>query len=900
MRPAGERLFELLLRAYPRPFRERYAEDLLEFYRAERQHPRFGTGPLRPLRFWSATARDLAATAASERLPAIKTLPRPNRATLMRTFADILSDCRYAFRSLRATPAVTITALLVLTLGIGVSTAIFSVVDGIVLRNLPFEDPDRLMVVSETEMPTGRRVSAAYANYTDWSRSQDVFESLAASAYGPTMTTAEAERPERLRSYRISANLLDVLRVQPALGSGITERDVQTNNKVALLSDALWRRRFHADPEVVGKTIPFETGVYTVAGVMPRGFTYPIGSTLASNIDLWVPFAPTPAEAVRGGARNYNALVVGRLKPAVSMEQATARMLGIRNALAAATPAWFTDMGIQVLPLKDAIVPKAVRSWMMMLLVAVGAVLLVACANVANLLLARASGRGRELGVRAAMGATRWRLIRGLIVESVLLALMGTAGGVVLAYWGVDLLRVTLPATLPRVWAIAVDLRVIAIAGAVAIATGILCGLVPALQMSRADVSGVLRASSRGSTAGRGRQRLRTAFLVAEVALAAVLLVGAGIFTSSFVRLVRTDLGFTSDRVLSVSVQPVLPVQDRQLPEAMLRAQLALLDALSRVEAIAGVDSAAVLGGGVPLSGSWSSQPLKVGERAFSATADEVVLKQVTSDYLETIGATLLSGRAISPSDRRGTPAVVVLNDEAVRRYFGGKEALGAEVRIDQELPRTVVGIVRGMRLLGPETDVRPEAYVPLEQAGHVSVSGSLVIRTTGDPRVLIPAIKGAIWSAVPNAVIPEPITFDEMFAAIVAQRKLNMVLLTLFGGLALLIAAIGIYGVMSFLVEQRTKEIGVRMALGARPSRILSMILSRAAVAIAGGLAIGFLAAAWLERLVMAFVHRGVPRDPSVYGAAAALLLALGLLAAYVPARRAAHVDPLVAIRTE
>ncbi len=899
MRPASERLFALLLRAYPRAFRERYADDLLEFFRAERRHPRFGTGPLRPLRFWTATTRDLARTAASERLPALTTLPTPNRATLMRTFTDIFADCRYALRSLRATPAVTVTALLVLTLGIGISTAIFSVVDGIVLRNLPFEDPDELMAVRETDLATGRPLAAAYTNYLDWSTAQDVFESLAASTYAPPMTTSGSERPERLLPYRITANLLDVLRVRPAIGPGFTARDVETSNRVALISDALWRRRFDADVNVVGKTIPFETGVYTVVGVMPPGFAYPIGSTLASRVDLWVPLVPNSREAVRGGARGYIMLVVGRLKPDVSLDQARARMVTIRNAMAAITPSWFSDRGVDVIPLKEIVVPKPVRSWMLMLLVAVVVVLLVACANVANLLLVRASGRSRELRVRAALGATRWRLVRGFIVESVILTGLGTACGVLLGYLAVDLLRVTLPADLPRVWAITVDLRVVTIAAAVALTAGVLCGMIPALQMARADLEGSLRASSRGSTVGRGRQRARSVFLIVEVALAAMLLVGAGIFTSSFIRIVRTDLGFQSDRRLFVPVSPVIPLQDRQQTAAIVHAEAALKEALSRLQVLPGVESAALIGGGVPLSGSWATEDVTVGDRKFDH-GDAVMLKRVTSGYLDTVGATLISGRWIDDTDRQGSPPVIVLSDEAVRRYFGPGEPIGAKIQVEDGVPRTIVGVVRGMRLQGPEVEVSPEAYLPIEQQGNIAIFPGLVIHTSGDPHVLVPAVKAAIWSAVPNAVITEPRTFDEMFAGMVAQRKLNMVLLTLFGGLALLIAAIGIYGVMAFVVEQRTKEIGVRMALGARPSRILSMILSRAALAIGVGLAIGFLAAAWLERLVMAFVHRGVPHDPAVYGAAAALLLALGLLAAYLPARRAAHVDPLVAIRTE
>ncbi len=814
MRRADERLFALLLRAYPRPFRERYADDLLEFFRAERRHPRFGTGLFRPVRFWIATMRDLVRTAASERFPAASTLPTPNRATLMRTFADLLADGRYALRSLRATPAVTITALLVLTLGIGVSTAIFSVVDGIVLRNLPFEDPDQLMAVTETQLPDGRRMSAAYANYVDWAKSQDVFESLAASAYGRMLTTRDAERPEALRSYRITANLLDVLRVEPAIGSGITSHDIETNNKVALISDGLWRRRFNADPGVVGKPITFESGVYTVAGVMPAGFTYPVGSTLVSKIDLWVPSCSSRAGQPPAGTH---------LQP------------------------WTRARGSR----RDGRHPLAPRP----------------------------RSRGRERHPRADRDG--WRRAPGVL--GCRSAARHIANG-----------------SSPRLGDRSRPPRY-RHCGSGRGGDRIICGLVPALQMSRADVSGALRASARGATVGRGGQRARTAFLVGEVALAAALLVGAGIFTSSFLRLVRTDLGFQTERRLSLSVNPAISAQDwrRARPEALHRAHAGLLEALSRVQALPGIESAALAAGGVPLIPSYATADVRVGDRLFEQ-ADAVMLKQVTGDYLQTVGATLLRGRSIEASDRAGAPLVIVLNDEAARRYFPQRDPIGEQIRIEREAPRTVVGVVRGMRVLGPETELGPEGYVPLEQAEEVAIWASLVIHTAGDPRGFIPAIKGAIWSAVPDAVIPEPTTFDERFAGIVAQRKLNMVLLTLFGGLALLIAAVGIYGVIAFLVEQRTKEIGVRMALGARPSRILSMILSRAVVAIAAGLAIGFIGAAWLERLVMAFVHRGVPHDPAVYGGAAALLLALGLLAAYVPARRAAHVDPLVAIRTE
>jgi putative ABC transport system permease protein len=893
----GELLFRILLRAYPREFRQRYADDLVAFFRQERDHPRYGSGPLRPLRFWLATLRDLSRTATAERLPVHIAIA--DRRTRRTPFAQLAFDFRNALRSLRTTPAVTLTAFLVVALGIGAGTAIFSVVDAVVLRGLPFADESTLVSVSETELATGRPVPAAYPNFADWVQRQDVFEALAASANGPWLTTKDSERPQRYRIHRITANLFDLLGVGPAIGPGIRFEDERSGARVALISDDVWRRQFNADPDVIGRSIAFDTTSYTVVGVMPRDFKYPIGATVTSAIDLWVPLTPGRNERERTGGRSYNLRVVARLKRGVSIEQAATRMARIRDELAAVTPSWFADRGIIVRPIKDSIVSETVRSWMLMLLWAVAAVFLVACANLANLLLARSASRQREIGVRAAMGATRWQIVRGLMVESVLLALAGAAGGVVLGFWGVDVLRATLPPALPRVWTIAVDLRVISIAALTAIATGIVCGLLPALQLSRTDVSAALRSGGRSATAGGNRQMVRTTFLAAEVALATILLVGAGIFGASFWRVVTTELGFSSAGVLHVDVMPPLPANPTDFASARKKFETSMTSALEAVGALPGVRFAALVAGGAPLTGSYSTQAVHVRGRSFEGD-DEAVVKEVTPQYLETVGAHLLKGRGPGPEDTKGAPAVVVLNEEAARRYFGGDDPIGAELSIASEPPRTVVGVVRSMRLLGPESDITPEAYVPYAQSSEHSVSPSIVVRTEQDPTALVPTVKNAIWSVMPGVAIPEMRTFDEIFAGLIAQRKLNMILLAIFASLALLIASIGIYGMLAYFVEGRRKEIGVRMALGALPGAVLRMVLVRTVVIISGGLAIGLLASIWLEQLVMRFVFRGVPHDPLVYGAAAALLMGLGLLAAAIPARRASRVDPLITLRAE
>lgn len=587
MTPPGERLFRILLLAYPREFRERYREELLAFFREDRRHARYGSGLLRPLRFWSATVRDLSRAALAERLPA--RTPLPGRPTPMRVLSALAFDLRHAVRSLRSTPAVTLTALLVLTLGIGAGAAIFAVVDGIVLRGLPFRDEATLVSISETELETGRHAPAAYPNYVEWSSRQDVFDDLAASAYGPWLTTA-GERPSPLRTHRITANLFGLLGVGPAIGRGISADDERSNAKVALISDAVWRRHFSADPAVVGRTISFDTAAYVVAGVMPRDFVYPIGPAAASAVDLWIPLSPTPRDLARTAGRTYSLWVVGRLKPGVSMAQASARMRQIRDALSVEHPRWFADRGVSVRPIKASIVGASAQSWMLMLLSAVAGVLLIACANLANLLLARATGRAREIGVRAAIGASRGRIVQSLIVESVTLALAGAACGLLLACWGIDILRATLPASLPRVWTIAVDLRVVGAATLTAVLTGVICGLFPALQMSRTDAAAAIRSAVRSSTANAARGRIPNIFLSAEVALATILLVAAGVFGSSFFRLVNRDLGFSPDRVLSVVVTPK--------PAGDLKAFAASMQpALEHVRSLPGVESAALVAG---------------------------------------------------------------------------------------------------------------------------------------------------------------------------------------------------------------------------------------------------------------------------------------------------------------
>jgi predicted permease len=617
------------------------------------------------------------------------------------------------------------------------------------------------------------------------------------------------------------------------------DNEIAGNERVAVISDEFWRRQFGADPGIVGRTMRLTNGSWEIVGVMPRGFAYPVG---AAAVDLWVPYAMTKSEAIRPTVNRHNAYlrVVARVKRGVTIDQARARMDQIMNGLAIEYASWFTDVGLVVRPLKEAVVGSVIRSWLLMLLGAVACVLVMASVNVANLLLARATVRSREVGIRAALGATRWQVVRGFLVESLMLAVAGTALGIVMAYWGVDVLRTALPTGIPRADLIAVNVRVLAVAAFMALATGVAFGLVPALQGSRVNLVGTLRDGGRSETASTGRQRLRAALVIAEVSLAVVLLVGAGLFISSFARLMRIDIGLNYHQVLTVGVYPdVNTTSKTRGPLDMARAAAVLGEMVQRVREIPGVAAASVFDGGLPLSDIQYIQRISVPGRPGN---DVVDLHRITPEYPTTLRVPLLRGRLFTEADNRADAApVVLLNDVAAAKYLGEREAIGATV--DVEGDRTVVGVVGGIRTGGPETEVGPEAYIPLAQGGVRSAF--LMIRTNRDPSTLAAPIAAIVAESAPDARIGEFQTLDAIFSQLVAQRRFNMLLLGLFGLLAIAISSVGIYGVVALVVQQRTQEIGLRMALGADPSRILQTVLGRCALVVGGGVAIG-LSGAW------------------------------------------------------
>ena len=681
-----------------------------------------------------------------------------------------------------------------------------------------------------------------------------------------------------------------MLRAAPLKGRAFTaDQEAEGRDRVAVIGYGLWQRRFGGAPDVVGRRLPAEGGDLEILGVMPPGFDYP--PSAPEPTDVWLPYVVPNDQRSRTNSSHYwNLQLVARLRDGVSVERAQSRLAQLTAAMMTEDPRWFSGMaGVKVQPLHEALTGTA-RTWMFLLLGAVACVLLLACVNVANLLLLRATTRARELGIRAALGATRWDLARALLVESLVLSVAGGGLGVLAAWWGVDVLKVAMPADVPRVAAIAVNLRVLAAALIAALGTGLVFGLLPALPCSRPLLNQVLKDGGRTQTAGAGRQWLRTVLVVAEVALAVVLLVASGLFLMSFARVTRVDLGMDVDHVLTVQIRP---------PEDAVRKRARILDVVNRIRGIPGVDVASAAGSAVPLWGGRISDDVRVADqprRPGRATmADR---REVSADYFRALHVPLLAGRVFTDEDRRESAPVCVLTAAAATTYFGSPAAAVGRAVVFGGTRRDVVGVVGDIRQNGPERRPTDAVFLPFAQSDVTWAI--LVLRTSGEVAGVLPAVKAAIWSEFPDAIVPEARALESYLDAMLAPRRFNMLLLGLFGLVGLVIAGLGIYGVMAYAVAQRTPEIGIRMALGAVPAAIMRAVLGRTSLVVGVGLAIG-LASAWeLAGLVGAFLFQVPVHDAAVYVGVCATLIATGLVAAFVPARRAARVDPLVALRME
>jgi putative ABC transport system permease protein len=815
----------------------------------------------------------------------------------------MLDDLRAALRSLRSSPAFTAVAIAVLALGIGAGTAIFSVVDAVVLRGLPFDQHDRLTAILEHDTLRPETFGSGATTpqmFLDWRERQQPFQSMAASASTRFELRNDRGEPEDARGLRVTHEFFPTLRIHPLLGRLFTADDeAEGSHRVVVLSHAFWQRWFGGSPDAVGATMAVGSHVYEVVGVLPRGVVYPVASDRPT--DMFVPAMFPNEDRVRGGSRNYNWFVVGRLKDGVSREQAGQQMDALMAQLDEQHPKWSPGRRARVVSLHERLVGR-VRGWMLMLLAAVGLVLLIACANVANLMLARATVRARETGIRAALGASGWRLVRGLLVESLVLALAGAAGGIVLAWFGMQALMAWLPPNLPRVAAIGLDLRVVAMACAAAVTTGLLFGALPAIQAARPDLASALKDSGRSATASGRRQFFRNALVVAEVALAVVLLVGAGLFIGSFASLMRIDPGFDYRNVLvlEVSVPPDPTLSGTELWEDMSRRGRPYVeDMLAAVSRVPGVLEAGGVANGLPLAGSWSrsvpSFPGRPRPEGDDAAIDQRV---VTANYLQVMRIPLVRGRHLKDGDVEGAELVALVNEAAVRRYWPGEDALGQRIEINGA-ERVVVGIFGDIRHLGPEQPARQEVYMPVAQRPTPGIT--LVMRTSGRPEAVLADVKAAIWSVNRDQrLTAETVTLEGYMSRLIAERRFTMALLGLLGLLGLVIAAAGIYGVMAYVVSQRTGEIGVRMALGATRARVVGMVMRRAALLVGLGLVLGSAAAWALAANVEAFLFQVQPHDIRIFASVLSVLAAAGLLASALPARRASSVDPLIALRHE
>jgi predicted permease len=825
----------------------------------------------------------------------------------------MLNDLRFALRMLRKSPGFAGVAILALAVGIGANTAIFSVVNAVLLRSLPYREPDRLVMLFEALPKFGAPVIPFSApDLEEFEHQNQTFEAIA-PYQNKRYELSGVDQPERLMGARVSPALFPVLGVQPILGRAFTAEDDRQDRKVLVLSYGLWQRRFGSDPTVVGRNIAIDRQPYQAIGVMPRGFEFPHRGSRFNDepADLWVPIAFTPDERQTWGMM-YNSNVVARLKPGISLERARVTVEAMAKRVLEKYPPVLrnnplADLTARVEPLHDEIVGSARRA-LLVLLGAVGLVMLIACADIANLLLTRVAARNREMGIRLAMGASRRRLIGQALVESLLLAFAGGTLGLLLAWWGVDLLVALKPGAIPLVDRIGIDTRVLLFTLLVSIATALIFGLAPALEASASDVSGVLKEGGRGAGTGRKRHRMLGVLVAAQFAMALVLLVGAGLLVRSFVRLITDDPGFRPERLLSMSVS--LPAKSYAKADQV---RLFYQQFLERLEALPGVRAAGATSG-LPLMVQDRRMFTGEGQSSTSGGAPpNVAAVWVLGNYLEALGVPLKQGRFFTARDRNRSEPVVIISETMARRFWPGQNPIGQ--RIKWGIPEsyspwtTIIGVVADVKQGPLNTEAVPQTYEPYLQLGDGSVeenvggiyrSLNLVVRAQGDPALLVSAIRRDVRGLDPSLPLANVRTMEEHMLNSVSTQRFNMYLLAAFAGVALFLAAIGIYGVLAYSVAQRTHEIGVRLALGAHGTDVVWMVVLHGMRLAGAGILTGLGASLAVTRVMASLLYQTSAYDPWTFTVVASLLAAVAFVACYVPARRATRVDPMVALRYE
>jgi putative ABC transport system permease protein len=805
----------------------------------------------------------------------------------------LLQDLRYAFRVLIKSPSFTAIAVLTLALGIGANTSIFSVVNAILLRPLPFHDSSRIMLIAEKSKYSIPSVS--YQNFVDWRDQSHSFESVQGMR-ASTITLTGAGEPERLDARWVTSGLFPLLGVQAGLGRTFRDdEDGAGGAPAVVISYGLWQRRFGGATDVLNKSINLDSRPYTIVGVLPRAFEF-----LRAD-DVYLPF--TPWAKTLPDDRNWHPgiLAIGRLKPGVSREQANTEMVAIAKRLEEQYPIYNTGTSADVIPLQEQVV-KNVRPALLLLVGAVSFVLLIACANVANLLLARAAYRGREVAIRASMGAGRARLIRQLLTESILLSLAGGIFGLLLAWASLGPLLNISAGSLPLALTIGLNRSVLLFTILVSVVTGLVFGIAPALRATRLDLRETLNEGSRGSTSGPGHQRLRGILIASEFALAMLLLVGAGLLLRSFSRLQDVSTGFQPDHLLVAD----LPLS--QTAYAKPEQRYGFFDRLvGRAQTLPGVRSVGAASA-LPVSGTGGLLHFNIYGRPPKTPNDYIAAgyRAVTANYFETLSVPLLQGRFLTPADKEQTPAVVVINATMAKTYFPGENPLGKRMQVgatpESDVPwMEVVGVV-GDVTQGLGLEPKSEMYLPYRQADQVLpvFQLSVVLRTAGDPHQQAAALRSALAEIDPNQPLVKVRTMEDNMAATVAQPRFRTWLIGIFAGLALMLAAVGIYGVMSYSVTQRTGEIGIRITLGAQPVDVFRIVLGEGLRFALIGVAVGVAGGLVLTRLLSTFLYGVSATDPLTFFGVAILLIAVSVAACFFPARRATRVDPIVALRYE
>ena len=901
-------LLRLLLRAYPAAFRAEFGDDLLLLSRdAWRDAGVWGRFSL---------CFDLLRGAVAQRLTARKAVPvhssqftvhavPPSRPAMR----DLFAEFRQAIRSLARTPGFSFAVILTLGLGIGANTAIFSVVDGVLLRPAPFESMDRLTMVWETDRKSGTlREPASMPDYFDFQERTKQYERLAAFSPITVTLTPDTGDPLRVPALWVSHEFLPLVGIRPLIGSGFTaEQDRRGGPNVALISEALWTERFHRDRGVVGRTLRISEDPFTIVGVLPatadfgtlqilgvaayrRGFADRGGQ---QRVDVWLPLQ-ADRTADRG---NHPIFMIGRLALGVTVGLAQQEMGTIAADLERLYPEPNDGRGVNVESLAD-VVFGGVRPALFVLVGAVALVLLVACANVANLLLAKGAARAREVTVRAALGASVSRLTRQFLVESAVLTSAGVLVGLVLAFVGLQVLLALAPGSIPRVGAVGIDGRVLAVTLGLAMLVGVAFGMVPAIQARRRGNNLALQGeASRGASAGREQRRFRSALVVAELALAVVLMVGAGLLIKSLWRLYQVDPGFRAAGVLKAEFQlPSKYPQRRSDWPRWQEIRRFAEEVRQRVAAIPGV-SAVSIAGAHPLEAGYTSSIIVVGREAEAADWPEPSIRLVDADYQKTLGVPLVEGRGFSNADDLNGPPVVAINEAARRRFFENRPALGQQIRLWGS-DRSVVGVFADERFHGLAEAASPALYLPAGQAPIPN--GSILIRVARDPAAFASTLRRVVREVEPEVVLSGVEPLVETLTQSTAQRRFTMLVLGVFAGVALLLAMVGVHGVLSYTVAQRSRELGIRMALGADRANVGRLVMGQGALLAVSGVALGLLGALAAARVLSTLLYGVRPTDPLTLASVAVILGTVALAATWLPARRATRVDPLVALRSE